>query len=410
MERNGRDSASKGADGVKGKFEIKLVSQEEEEQVHRLRDYCFPNKYIGARREDFQYWVRHSTVIGAYEKKQLVGKLLLLPLNITIHGVNYKMGGMGFVATYPEYRNEGIMKKLITRSLDEMRKNNQVVSVLAPFSVSFYRHFGWELFCDKLHYFIPKESFPQFPNYTERIKRFSFEWMDDESFEKIKQFHNQHALRTNGGMQRDAAWWQRLARREPDSHFAYYVEEGSITGYIRYEIKDLTFIIRDFITEGILAEQSLWNYISSHQASVDSIKGVTSAASHFGFQFSEPQFRKEITQDVMIRIVDVYAFLKKFSWGDIENSLYLTVQDSFAPWNESLFHISKDREIEIIHDRLIERQQILSLPIPILSALMTGYLSVSEALLYANESLGKEAVENWKSAIPNHPPFFYEYF
>lgn len=81
--------ASKGANEMNSEIDIKLVSQEDEEQVHRLRDYCFRNKYTGARRDDFQYWVRHSTVIGAYDKKELVGKLLILPLNITVHGVNY---------------------------------------------------------------------------------------------------------------------------------------------------------------------------------------------------------------------------------------------------------------------------------------------------------------------------------
>ncbi|WP_235822751.1 GNAT family N-acetyltransferase [Cytobacillus massiliigabonensis] len=391
-------------------IEIKLVSQEDEEQVHRLRDYCFPSKYKGARRDDFQYWVRHSTVIGAYDKRDLAGKLLILPLNISVHGVNYEMGGMGFVATYPEYRNEGIMKRLIVRSLAEMRNNNQSISVLAPFSVSFYRHFGWELFFDKLHYSIPKESFPQFLIQTNRMKRFSFEWLDEEGFNKILQYHNKHAMRTNGGMQRDAAWWQRLARREPDSHFAYYTIGKSMAGYIRYEIKDLTFYIRDFVADSRQAEQPLWNFIASHQASVNVIKGVTSAASHFGFQFDQPQFKKEITQDVMVRIVDVNAFLTKYSWGHLKDSLYLSVHDPFAPWNECLFHISKDGDVEVINHRLIERQHILSLPITIVSAMLIGYLSVIEALNYAIDPLGKEAEENWKSAVPINPPVFYEYF
>lgn len=402
--------ASKGANGMKSEVEIKIVGQDDEEQIHRLKDYCFPNKYTGARREDFQYWIRHSTVIGAYENKHLVGKLLILPLNITLHGVNYEMGGMGFVATYPEYRNEGIMKRLIVKSLAEMRNNKQSVSVLAPYSVSFYRHFGWELFFDKLHYYIPKESFPQFPIQTNRLKRFSFEWLDEEGFNKIKQYHNEHAMKTNGGMQRNDAWWQRLTRREPDSHFAYFSINESIAGYIRYEIKDLTFFIKDFVAENREAEQSLWNFISSHQASLKGIRGVASAASHFGFHFSQPQFKKELTQDVMIRIVDVYAFLSKYAWEKVENSLYLTVQDPFAPWNECLYHISKNKELEIIEDGLIERKHILSLPITIFSAMMAGYLSVSEALHFTNHSLGKEAEENWNAAVPTNPPVFYEYF
>ncbi|MFE8698643.1 enhanced intracellular survival protein Eis [Cytobacillus sp. FJAT-53684] len=391
-------------------IEVKLVPITDDEQVHRLRDYSFPNKYNEERRKDFHYWIRQSTTIGAYDRQQLIGQLLVLPLNMTVHGVNYEMGGIGFVATYPEYRNQGIVKKLIIRSLEEMRRKNQYLSILAPFSVSFYRHFGWELFFDKLHYSIPKESFPQFSKSTNRIIRFSFEWIKEKEFQEIQQFHNQQALKTNGGMLRDVAWWRRLARREPDCHFALYKGEDSVAGYIRYEIKDLTFSIKDFVADGIDAEQALWNFISSHKASVHAIEGTASAASHFGFHFDQPQFKKEIIQDVMVRIVDVYAFLKRYPWRNLESSLYVTIQDPYAPWNELFFHIKKDGDVEIVQDRFIERKRILFLPISLFSSMMVGYLSVKDTLLYAEYSLEKETVENWQHALPIGQPVFYEYF
>lgn len=391
-------------------MEIQLVPAADYEQVHRLRDYSFPSKYTGARRDDFQYWMEHSTTIGAYDEQKLVGQLLVLPLNMTVHGVNYDMGGIGFVATYPEYRNQGIMKKIMTRSLEEMRQNKQYISVLAPFSVSFYRYFGWELFFDKLHYSIPPESFPQFGNRIDNIKRFSFEWMDEESFQAVQHFHNEQASSNNGGMRRNAAWWNRIARREPDSHFAAYFDGDILAGYIRYEIKNLTFTIKDFVTQDTLAEQALWRFITSHKASIHAIEGDTSATNHFGFHFDQPQFKKEVSQEVMVRIIDVLPFLKEYSWGNLNHSLYLSIQDTFAPWNEKLFHINKDGGIEVIEESLVETKHILSLPITIFSSMIVGYLSMKETLLYAKYSLEKEAVENWRQAIRNDSPTFYEYF
>jgi len=90
-------------------MEIKIIPSKDYLQVHQLRDYCFPNKYTGARRDDFHHWVEHSTTLGAYDEHKVVGQLLILPLNMTIHGENYDMGGIGFVATYPEYRQRGIV-------------------------------------------------------------------------------------------------------------------------------------------------------------------------------------------------------------------------------------------------------------------------------------------------------------
>jgi len=100
-------------------MDIHIVSPNDYGQIHRLRDYCFPNKYSGARREDFHYWIEQSTTLGAYDDKKIVGQLLILPLNITVHGVSFKMGGIGFVATYPEYRQQGIIKRLMTEALQK---------------------------------------------------------------------------------------------------------------------------------------------------------------------------------------------------------------------------------------------------------------------------------------------------
>lgn len=391
-------------------MDIKLVPKEDYQQIHCLRDYSFPKKYEGARRADFHYWIEHSTTLGAYDKEKIVGQILVLPLNMMVHGVNYNMGGLGFVATYPEYRGRGIMKMLMERALKEMRQNGQWISVLAPYSVSFYRYFGWELFFDKLHYTIPVKAFPNFGGQSDNVKRFSFEWMNDELFGEIRQFHNNHIVGCNGGMIRNEAWWQRIERREPESHFmAYYNNENKITGYLRYQIKDLLFHIKDFYVEDIEAEQAIWRFITSHKASVEKIIGTTSAASHFGFQFEQPQFKREITQDAMVRVVDVFEFMKCYPWGEILQPLFVRLQDSICQWNEHLFQISSSH-VSIIDEEKMEEQDVLHLSINLFSAMMTGYLSVKDVLLLSQKKMTEKSRQNWEKALPVQQPVFFEYF
>ncbi|MBK3493393.1 GNAT family N-acetyltransferase [Viridibacillus sp. YIM B01967] len=389
---------------------IQLVPSQDNEQVHRLRDYSFSNKYIGEKRNDFQYWVEYSTTIGAYDERKLVGQLLVLPLNMTIHQTSYKMGGIGFVCTYPEFRNRGIMKKLMIRALEEMRKNGQSVSVLAPFSVSFYRYFGWELFFDKLNYSIPSEAFPNFGNELDDVKRFSFEWLEEQLFEDVCTFYNDIAKNMNGFMKRDGAWWKRIHRREPDSHFAAYYKDDKIQGFVRYQIQNLTFIIKDFVVKDYLAEQALWRYISSHSASVYRITGNTAATNHFGFHFNQPQFKKELVQDCMVRIVDVTAFLSEYSWAELTEPMYLRIQDHFAHWNEQLYCITNNGDVEIVESDLIVDDKVLSLSINIFSAMIVGYLTVSEAALYAKHQPHEATLMAWEQALRKEKPSFYEYF
>jgi len=391
-------------------LDIRIISPNDYEQIHQLRDYCFPNKYIGPRREDFHYWIEHSTTLGAYDAKKVVGQLLILPLNMTVHGISYKMGGIGFVATYPEYRQQGIIKRLMIEALRNMRENGQTISVLAPFSVSFYRHFGWELFFEKLYYTIPQSMFPSLGRQLDVIKRMSFEWPDSELFERIKDFQQAMAISQNGGMIRDDAWWKRIERRSPDSHFAAYLNEDYVEGYIRYTIQHNTFEIQDFIVANYSAEQAMWRYITSHAASVSSIKGVTSNHMPFGFYFEEPQFKKEVKQDVMVRVVDVYAFMQQYPWKDIHETLYVRIEDKFCQWNEQIYEINKSGHVSIIKTNSIIDMHMLTLPINLFSAMMVGYLSVKEAVMYANQPIDKKVIQHWQWALSTEKPAFHEYF
>ncbi|WP_223553573.1 MULTISPECIES: GNAT family N-acetyltransferase [Lysinibacillus] len=391
-------------------MEIKIVPPKDYLQVHQLRDYCFPNKYTGARRDDFHYWVEHSTTFGAYDEHKVVGQLLILPLNMTIHGEKYDMGGIGFVATYPEYRQQGIIKRLMIEALKKMRENGQSVSVLAPFSVSFYRYFGWELFFEKLHYTIPQTMFPSFGKRLDIVKRMSFEWPDSILFQVIKDFHNAQALINNGSMLRDDAWWKRIERKAPESHFAAYFKSDKIAGYIRYSIQDGTFEIHDFIAQDLQAEQAIWRFITSHAASVSSIKGVTSNDHQFGFYFKEPQFTKKVVQDVMIRVVDALRFMQHYLWGDIQEPLYIRIEDALCSWNDHVYQINKSGDVSIMETNFIPEMHLLVLPINLFSAMMVGYLSVKDAVLYANIELAEEVINRWQLALPSNKPTFYEYF
>lgn len=78
-------------------MEIKKVPPSDYEQIYRLRDYSFPSVYEGDKKADFHYWVANSTTLGAYEQNEIIGQLLVLPLNMTVHGVNIPMGELALL-------------------------------------------------------------------------------------------------------------------------------------------------------------------------------------------------------------------------------------------------------------------------------------------------------------------------
>src|SRR5699024_11848472 len=96
-------------------------------------------------------------IYGYMVDEHLAGKVHIMPLSIKVGGHSFNMGGISAVATWPEYRRRGIAKDLLQHSLRKMKENGQVISLLHPFLVGFYRKYGWELAYVHKKYTIPIE-------------------------------------------------------------------------------------------------------------------------------------------------------------------------------------------------------------------------------------------------------------
>lgn len=112
-------------------MEIRQIKDNEKALVQDLRDYSFTSVYKGEKLEDFQYWLDKCDVLSGFIEGELAGQVFIFPLNMTLRNQNHAMGGIGFVATDPIFRNRGVMKQLMIASLVQMRENKQVISVLA---------------------------------------------------------------------------------------------------------------------------------------------------------------------------------------------------------------------------------------------------------------------------------------
>lgn len=58
-----------------------------------------------------------------------------------VFGNHVPMAGIGYVASYPEYRGQGHISKLMKEILQDLHEQDVPFANLAPFSESFYRHY-----------------------------------------------------------------------------------------------------------------------------------------------------------------------------------------------------------------------------------------------------------------------------
>ncbi|WP_407675725.1 GNAT family N-acetyltransferase [Peribacillus saganii] len=59
-----------------------------------------------------------------------------MPHEIILGARTFKMGGIAGVASYPEFRRDGLLKRLMTDAPFQMMENGQSISLLHPFKIS----------------------------------------------------------------------------------------------------------------------------------------------------------------------------------------------------------------------------------------------------------------------------------
>lgn len=90
----------------------------------------------------------------------MMATFCVIPWEANFDGHTVTMGGVGGVATLPQYRRRGAIRRCFEAALADMYARGMTFSYLYPFSNAFYRRFGYELACDKARWRLRLEGLP----------------------------------------------------------------------------------------------------------------------------------------------------------------------------------------------------------------------------------------------------------
>lgn len=78
------------------------------------------------------------------EAGQMMSTFSVTDFTVNFDGGAYRMGGIGGVATLPQYRRQGGIRACFQAALPALYQNGFCFSYLYPFSTAYYRKFGYE--------------------------------------------------------------------------------------------------------------------------------------------------------------------------------------------------------------------------------------------------------------------------
>jgi predicted acetyltransferase len=326
--------------------------------------------------------------LAAFQDGRVVATLGLLPLAVAVNGGNQPFAGVACVACLPEHRRKGYVGRLLTRALQMMREEGQVLSGLYTPHFALYRRYGWMLAGRGLRYsFRPRDialAVSGRPS-GEAIRVSEKEWAGLDAV--YRAFISRH----NCYLHRSEDWWQAgvfrnfYDRRSGLLDAAVWVsEDKEWRGYMVYHMArqpdaGARLRVRDFVALDADAYVGLVRYLLRHDV-LGQIQRWAPLDDPFLSLLDDPgpvQLASE--QGMFLRVVDVEgAFAARPCLADVPARLTLELIDEAAPWNAGCWRLEAE------HGRTLARKcddsPDLSTDISVLSALFDGFLSPGEAV------------------------------
>ena len=179
------ENEEKGMDKMarKTKYEIRTLKTETDDvnQYNALLRYAFQVTEqelaeTGWRDDEIKQSkfpvLDRADVLGCFDGKTLISQFAVYPLKMNIYDTVFQIGFVTSVCTYPEYSGHGIMKKLMVKSLTNMRHKGQSFALLYPYSIPLYHKLGWEIVSNKISYTVKDRQIPAkatAPGYVRRV-------------------------------------------------------------------------------------------------------------------------------------------------------------------------------------------------------------------------------------------------
>ncbi|GGL59935.1 GNAT family N-acetyltransferase [Sporolactobacillus putidus] len=351
--------------------------------------------------------LEQADVFGWFDGDKLISQVAVYPLQVRIFNQTYDMGGLTGVGTYPEYSNQGLMHKLLYQALEHMRKRNQSISYLYPYSIPYYRRKGWEIISDKISYEINDYQLPrnkQVPGEVERV---------DVESEQVKKAYERFAIQTHGAMLRNELAWNEYWLWDSDDLMAaiYYNDKGLPDGYVLYWIADEVFHIKDMIFVNEEARSGLWNFISAHFSMISKVIGNTYTDEPLSFLLEDADIKETISPYFMARIVDLKQFIAQYPFkpDTTDREWTFTLDDPLLSWNQGVFtlRITAEGKGEVVRTSERNHDQI---DIQTLTTMLLGYKRPDYLYKIGRISCLPETVDMLEDAIEQQTSYFSDYF
>ena len=349
--------------------------------------------FLGQESEDYRLRLQeplahsegYERIWGAFDDNgKMCSSMHVHDFTIRYDGHDVGMGGVGGVATLPECRKGGYIRKIFESCLPEMLESGKVFSFLYPFSFKFYRKFGYEICYTPNKVRVPVSFFQSYP-YPDNIELF----IPGGHTRDFAEVYETFSRGLNLACARDEAAWERMLEKDPfiTRHYAYLHkdENGNPDAYLMFKtdeghgddgnsinVKELAWA-----TPGAL--HAMFGFIGGLSPQFESFRWNAPRNVNLFSLFPESyEINAQLPANGMNRVVNVQKAFELMKAPKINGSAVIGVNDAFLPQNTGVYALEWENGV-MRRVKRADKPADLEIDVETLAQLTTGWLNMDEA-------------------------------
>lgn len=369
--------------------EIRPVTPDELGEMGTLGGYAYGGAFGDGPQSSVGKYNKPEWTLCAFADGKLASCFANVPFTMGANGRAVKLAGVSSIATQPEYRRQGLARRIHTRAFGEMREAGQNVAALWASLAAIYQRFGYAMTTVMRTYAVDTDDIRFFDGDggNGRVVRVDAETARDivvtvyAAFiaERMCYLHRVGEDWVNEVLKagRDTGpVWVAVCYGDDDAARGYVVYTLR-SGRVNHRARDQELVIRDLAWLDADAYRSLWRFIASHDL-VGRVRWSNAPADDPAAEFFlEPRLlNAEDHEGAWFRVVDAANALAERGY-DVEEELTIGLNaDPLTPWNDGQWHLEAGTDGARM--RPSKAAPDIELSSKALASLYTGFRSATE--------------------------------
>ncbi|MGY5865922.1 MAG: GNAT family N-acetyltransferase [Candidatus Thorarchaeota archaeon] len=272
-----------------------------------------------------------------------------------IRGKSVPFSAVWGVATLPQHRRKGLIRKLFVKSFKSMREKDLSLSILAPFYKTYYERFGYSLAENRVKHEFPRTLF----RLVKGDKRITSRELSDPSEAKIAQEMEKSMSRFGS---RNFHVISVLERMIKGNHFHIFERDSKPVGIVKFNFNklkgdefDLDVLATAYTTDDVFP--SIAELVGHYAVNATTVRWYCDPQVPVSYYKDDLQNWNTVDwSGMMMRVVDIEMYCAAISVpSSAMESITVQLEDEMCPWNEGIFKLVPNAgslEVERLDDNV----------------------------------------------------------